>query len=73
MRARAFRGMAMLYGNALKGYRAGLQALTTTLSLRFCDCFCCLCITKYNNDRKDIKGDAKVISLAGQWPYGERA
>ena len=57
---RTFRGMSMLYGNALKGVQSGITNIDDDVVSPFATA-----LYMYNlkyNDRKDIKGDAKVVA-----------
>ena len=57
---RTFRGMSMLYGNALKGVQSGITNIDDEVVGPFATSLYMLNL-KYNPD-KEIKGDAKVIA-----------
>ena len=60
---RTFRGMSMLYGNALKGVQSGITNIDDDVVSPFATA-----LYMYNlkyNDRKDIKGDAKARGASG--------
>lgn len=57
---RTFRGMSMLYGNALKGVQSGITNIDDDVVSPFAST-----LYMYNlryNEREDIKGDAKVVA-----------
>ena len=57
---RTFRGMSMLYGNALKGVQSGITNIDDDVVSPFATALYMYNL-KYNN-RDDIKGDAKVVA-----------
>lgn len=57
---RTFRGMSMLYGNALKGVQSGITNIDEEIVSPFATSLYMLNL-KYNPD-KEIKGDAKVVA-----------
>lgn len=57
---RTFRGMSMLYGNALKGVQSGITNIDDDVVAPFATALY-LYNLKYN-PREDIKGDAKVLA-----------
>lgn len=57
---RTFRGMSMLYGNALKGVQSGITNVDDDVVAPFATSLYMLNL-KYN-PREDIKGDAKVLA-----------
>lgn len=57
---RTFRGMSMLYGNALKGVQSGITNIDDDVVSKFATSLYLLNL-RYN-PRKDIKGDAKVVA-----------
>lgn len=57
---RTFRGMSMLYGNALKGVQSGITNIDDDIISPFATSLYLLNL-KFN-PRKDIKGDAKVVA-----------
>lgn len=57
---RTFRGMSMLYGNALKGVQSGITNVDDDIVTPFATSLYMLNL-KYN-PREDIKGDAKVLA-----------